>query len=62
MGISKSKNPESGRISKVDRAIGLSNSKTQKIEKGFRVTIDESRKRYLSKELNKYKGIKVSYD
>ena len=43
-------------------SVRLSVSKTQKIEKGFRTTINESREGYLSKELIKYKGIKITYD
>ena len=58
----KSNNPKSGRNAKSGRTIKLSVSKTRKIEKGFRITISENRENYLSKELGKYKGIKVSYD
>jgi hypothetical protein len=59
---SKSNNPKSSRNAKLGKTIRLSVSKTRKIEKGFRITINESRENYLSKELGKYKGIKVSYD
>lgn len=59
---SKSNNPKSSRNPKPGKTVRLSVSKTQKIEKGFRITISESRENYLSKELSKYKGIKVSYD
>ena len=58
----KPNNPKSNRISKVGKTVRLSVTKTRKIEKGFRITIDKSRDNYLSKELSKYKGIKVSYD
>ena len=58
----KSKTPNSGKNPKTGKTIRLSVSKTQKIEKGFRITISESRDTYLSKELGKYKGIRVSYD
>lgn len=59
----KTNNPKSGRrVSKVGKTVKLSVTKTREIEKGFRITIDKSRDSYLSKELSKYKGIKVSYD
>jgi len=58
----KTNNPKSKRVSKVGKTIRLSTTKTREIEKGFRITIDKSRDHYLSKELSKYKGIKVSYD
>lgn len=58
----KTNNPKSGRVTKVVKTVKLSVTKTREIEKGFRITIDKSRDSYLSKELSKYKGIKVSYD
>jgi hypothetical protein len=58
----KTNNPKTNRVSKVGKTVRLSMTKTREIEKGFRITIDKSRDNYLSKELSKYKGIKVSYD
>ena len=62
MSKQKSNNPKSPKFSKVEKTVKLSLTKTREIEKGFRITIDKSRDNYLSKELSKYKGIKVSYD
>lgn len=58
----KTNNPKTNRVSKVGKTVRLSMTKTREIEKGFRISIDKSRDNYLSKELRKYKGIKVSYD
>jgi len=58
----KTNNPKTNNISKVGKTVRLSMTKTREIEKGFRISIDKSRDNYLSKELRKYKGIKVSYD
>ncbi len=58
----KNNHPKSNRDTKVGRTVKLSVTKTREIEKGFRITIDKTRDSYLSKELSKYKGIKVSYD
>ncbi len=62
MGKQKNNNPKTTRVSKVGKTVRLSITKTREIEKGFRITIDKSRDNYLSEELSKYKGIKVSYD
>tara|TARA_R110000744_G_scaffold74008_1_gene148013 strand:+ start:2959 stop:3147 length:189 start_codon:yes stop_codon:yes gene_type:complete len=58
----KPNNLKSKKVSKVTKTVKLSMTKTREIEKGFRITIDKSRDNYLSKELSKYKSIKVSYD
>jgi hypothetical protein len=58
----KTNNSKTNNISKVGKTVRLSMTKTREIEKGFRISIDKSRDNYLSKELRKYKGIKVSYD
>lgn len=62
MAKQKSNNLKSKKGSKVEKTVRLSLTKTREIEKGFRTMIDKNRDNYLSKELSKYKGIKVSYD
>ena len=44
------------------KTVRLSATKTRKLEKDFRSTVNETRTDYLSEELNKYKNIEVSYD
>lgn len=46
----------------VIKTVRLSANKTRRLEKGFRLTVKETRTDYLSKELDKYKNIQVAYD
>ena len=52
----RSQGAKSGKTAK------LSITKTRIIERGFSITIKQSRDVYLSEELNKYKNIRVVYD
>lgn len=42
--------------------LSMSNTKLNKFDKLFVISIKESRKTYLSEELKKYENIEVSYD
>lgn len=44
------------------KTVKLSAGKAKKLEKGFRLKVEETRTVYLSDELNKYKNIEVVYD
>ena len=46
----------------VVKTVRLSANKTRRLEKGFRLSVKETRKEYLSEELDKYKNIQVAYD
>ena len=54
--------PQSKSGKTVIKTVRLSATKTRNIEKGFRLTVKETRTNYLSEELNKYKNIRVAYD
>lgn len=58
----KSKIEKASKPKTAGKSVRLSNSKAKKIEKGIRMEIKQSRKVYLSAELDKYKNIIVAYD